>query len=149
MTRRVAAATVALAGASALAGAGSPWRTVTPMPETAATRSPRATPAGTRATRGTTVTKEEALAIARKTVAAIEPSAAFVVLEKETVEKPFGWVFFYEPKAAATDPNAMVPGAGPLVVHRADGSTTFLSTSVPPEVAIAEYEKVWARRRRP
>ena len=68
--------------------------------------------------------------------------------EKETVEKPFGWVFFYEPRAAATDPSAVVPGAGPLVVHR-DGSTTFLSSSVPPDTAIAEYEKVWAKKSRP
>lgn len=92
------------------------------------------------------VTKERAREIARKTVADLSPDAHFVVLEAKTIEKPFGWVFFYEPQAAASDPNAMVPGAGPLVVHRADGSTTFLSTSVPPAEAIAEYEKVLAKR---
>jgi hypothetical protein len=93
------------------------------------------------------VTKERALEIARKTVAEAKPEASFVILEKETIEKPFGWVFFYEPKAAATDPGAVIPGAGPLVVHRHDGSTTFLSSSVPPDVAITEYEKIWAKRK--
>lgn len=119
------------------AATGSPWPTATPSPSA---------PAGTPAAKATPVTKERALEIARKKLAETKPEASFVVLEKETVEKPFGWVFFYQPKAAATDPTAVVPGAGPLVVHRADGSTTFLSASVPPDVAIAEYEKVWARR---
>ena len=126
-----------LTATSVLAGApGSPWPTPTPAIDAPARPPARKTP----------VTKERALEIARKTVADVKPEASFVVLEKETVEKPFGWVFFYEPKAAATDPKAVVPGAGPLVVHRHDGSTTFLSSSVPPDVAIAEYEKVWAKR---
>lgn len=119
--------------ASALAAPRSPWPTSTP--ESVALVAKKGP-----------VTKDEALAIARRTVAAARPSAGFVVIEKATVEKPFGWVFFYEPKAAATDPKAVVPGAGPLVVHRHDGSTTYLSSSVPPDVAIAEYEKVWAKR---
>ena len=145
--RRVLAVAIAswMAPASVLAGApGSPWPTPTPVPAPAAAPSAPSRPAAKR----TPLTKERALEIARKAVAEIKPEASFVILEKETVEKPFGWVFFYEPRAAATDPSAVIPGAGPLVVHRHDGSTTFLSTSVPPEQAIAEYEKVWARRKR-
>jgi hypothetical protein len=122
------------------AAVGSPGPTETPAPATPSAR-PDAKP--------TPVTKERALEIARKKVAETKPEASFVILEKKTVEKPFGWVFFYEPKAAATNPGAVVPGAGPLVVHRADGTTTFLSSSVPPHVAIEEYEKVWAQRHKP
>jgi hypothetical protein len=122
------------------AAVGSPWPTSTPAPAT-----PSAEPASRPEAKP--VTKERALEIARKKLAETKPEAAFEILEKKTVEKPFGWVFFYQPKAAATDPGAVVPGAGPLVVHRADGTTTFLSSSVPPHVAIEEYEKVWARRK--
>ena len=121
-----------LLAAASLGVAGSPWPTATPSPV-----APPAT--------ATPVTKERALEIARKKLAETKPEAAFEILEKRTVEKPFGWVFFYQPKAAATEPAAVVPGAGPLVVHRADGSTTFLSTSVPPHLAIEEYEKAWAK----
>ncbi len=124
----------ALLAAVSLGAAGSPWPTATPSPVTPAAKV-------------TPVTKERALEIARKKLAETKPEAAFEILEKRTVEKPFGWVFFYQPRAAATEPAAVVPGAGPLVVHRADGSTTFLSTSVPPQVAIEEYEKAWAKRR--
>jgi immunity protein 35 of polymorphic toxin system len=126
-----------VAAASLGAAAGSPWPTATPaLP---------AAPAPTPVAKPTPVTMERALEIARKKLAETKPEASFVVLEKATVEKPFGWVFFYQPKAAATDPMAVVPGAGPLVVHRADGSAAFLSSSVPPHVAIEEYEKTWAK----
>ena len=121
------------------AGAGSPWPTTTPAPSTSADSPSRPD------AKPTPVTKEQALEIARKKLAETKPEASFEVLEKKTVEKPFGWVFFYRPQAAATDPKAVVPGAGPLVVHRADGTTTFLSSSVPPRIAIEEYEKVWAK----
>jgi hypothetical protein len=141
MRRLFTLAGVVLAAAASLAAAPRAlWPTSTPAPP--ATPSPR--PGAV----ATPVTKERALEIARKKVAEIKPEASFVVLEKKTVEKPFGWVFFYEPRAAAADPMAAVPGAGPLVVHRADGSTAFLSSSVPPDVAIAEYEKAWSQRKR-
>lgn len=110
-------------------------------------QAPAAPPSASPSASATPVTRERALEIARKKLAEAKPEASFVVLEKKTVEKPFGWVFFYEPKAAATDPMAAVPGAGPLVVHR-DGTTTFLSSSVPPNVAIEEYEKAWLKRKR-
>jgi hypothetical protein len=34
-------------------------------------------------------------------------------------------------------------------VFRADGATEFLTTSVPPEVAIDEFEKAWRKGERP
>jgi hypothetical protein len=133
-------ACVLLAAVSVRAAAtGSPWPTATPAPASSPEPSAEPTPKGP-------ITKERALEIARQRLAETKPEAAFEVLEKKTVEKPFGWVFFYQPRAAAADRGAVVPGAGPLVVHR-DGSTTFLSSSVPPRVAIEEYEKAWAHRK--
>jgi hypothetical protein len=79
---------------------------------------------------------------------AAKAGVELVVLEHGSVEKPFGWVFFATARrGGAGDAPAAVPGIGPLVVHRADGTTRFLSTSVPPDKAIAEYEKQWSRRR--
>ncbi|MET0554273.1 MAG: YrhB domain-containing protein [Vicinamibacteria bacterium] len=94
------------------------------------------------------VTKERALAVARAKLAEVKRDAEFVIVESRTVERPFGWVFFYEPRksVAAGDPSSVVPGAGPLVVLKEGGGTAFLSTSVPPDQAIAEYEKAWRRR---
>jgi hypothetical protein len=48
-------------------------------------------------------------------------------------------------RALAIARAAAIPGAGPLVVLREGGAATFLSTSVPPDKAIAEYEKTWRR----
>jgi immunity protein 35 of polymorphic toxin system len=100
--------------------------------------------------RGTAVDREGALAIARKTVAGLKRDVELVVVEDKTLEKEFGWVFFSTTtrQGQAGEVAAGFPGLGPLVVHRADGTTRFLPTSVSPDKAVAEYEKQWLRRRR-
>jgi Immunity protein 35 len=110
---------------------------------------PSPSPAASPAAAG--ITKERAVEIARAKLVETKPAAGFAIVESRTVERPFGWVFFYEagsaPKAGdPAAPAAAIPGAGPLVVLRAGGGTAFLSTSVPPDKAIAEYEKTWLRR---
>jgi hypothetical protein len=94
------------------------------------------------------ITAEQALEIARKTVAGIEGGSEYVILEDQTVEKPFGWVFSYAPKkyVETKDMKYLRPGDGPLVVQREDGTTFFVSTSVPPNVAIAEIELRWREK---
>jgi hypothetical protein len=115
-----------------------------PPPATVPSPSPKASPR-------TVVDRDCALALARKALAAAAAKAGveLVVQEDKTVEKDFGWVFFSAPREVGTGgAPAAVPGLGPLVVHCADGTTRFLSTSVPPDKAIAEYEKQWLRRQR-
>jgi hypothetical protein len=94
------------------------------------------------------ITKARALEIARRVVAELSDHHDFVILEDKTVERPFGWVFFYttRPYLQTGDPNYLIPGAAPLVVHRADGSTEHLATSVPPARAIEIYEKGWLEK---
>lgn len=94
------------------------------------------------------VTKARALEIARKLVAELSDQHDFVILEDKTVERPFGWVFFYTTRQylETGDRKYLVPGAAPLVVHRADGSTEHLATSVPPARAIEIYEKRWLEK---
>jgi hypothetical protein len=96
------------------------------------------------------ITKERALEIARAKLVEVKRDAEFEIADSRTVERPFGWVFFYEARSAlkAGDPAApaaAIPGTGPLVVLREGGRASFLSTSVPPAKAIAEYEKTWRR----
>jgi hypothetical protein len=92
---------------------------------------------------GGPITRERAFEIARAAIAPLKKGTEFVLLEEETVEKDWGWVFRYGTRefAQTRDPRALVPGVGPFVVEKADGAVTFLSTSVPPARAIAEYER--------
>jgi hypothetical protein len=96
---------------------------------------------------GRAISPERALAIARESIANLAPGIEFVILEDETLEKDYGWVFRFTTRRYldTSDPNALVPGSGPLVVEKEGGATAFLATSVCPERAIEEYER---RRRR-
>lgn len=97
------------------------------------------------------ITREEASATAPKAIAGLRASAELVILEDKTLERDFGWVFFYTAKRylETKDRKHLVPGNGPLVVEK-DGATHFLSGSAPPQQAIEEFEKRWrARPRRP
>lgn len=86
--------------------------------------------------------------IARRTIAAEPDGPELVVMEERTVERAFGWVFFYTTKKylQTKDPNHAKPGTAPLVVEREDGRTEFLATSVPPAVAIEVWEEQWRKR---
>jgi hypothetical protein len=91
------------------------------------------------------VSKEKGVEIARQAIAELKPGTEFVLQEDRTLEKDFGWVFFYSPKAflETKDPRTLVPGAGPLVVMKADGSTQYLTTSVHPDRAVKEFDRRW------
>lgn len=93
------------------------------------------------------VSKDQALAIAQK-VLAEDKTHDLVILKDKTVERPFGWVFFYTTRqyAETGDKQYLLPGTAPLVVLRADGATEYLPTSIPPNRAIEIYEKRWLER---
>ena len=90
------------------------------------------------------INREQALAIARRRLDD-EFGPQQLILEDAIVERTFGWVFHSAAQAylESRDPNKAVPGVGPLVVNKADGSTEFLSTSGPPDTAIELYEQKW------
>ncbi len=89
--------------------------------------------------------KQRALEIARKSLSELKPGTEFVIQEDKTVEKDFGWVFLYTTRKylETKDPRTLIPGAGPLVVERAGGTTQYLPTSLPPDKAIEEFDKRW------
>lgn len=95
------------------------------------------------------ITKADAREIAGKVVAALSMQHNFVILEDRTVERPFGWVFFYTTREyiQTGDPKYLIPGTAPLVVNRDDGSTEHLATSIPPARAIEIYEKRWYEKK--
>lgn len=68
----------------------------------------------------------------------------FVILE--TQERDFGWVFLYTTRryVETRDPSTLVPGSGPVVVLR-DGEIMPLTTSAPPDLAIATFEEEWRK----
>lgn len=89
------------------------------------------------------ITRERAALIAREAISGLKEGTEFVLVDDGTVEKDWGWVFQFGTKEylQSRSPMDLVPGTGPLVVEKADGSFSFLSTSVPPQVAITEYER--------
>jgi len=91
------------------------------------------------------ITKARALEIARKAVDDLKASQPLVLLQDKTLEKDFGWVFFYTTKKfqETGDKKFLMPGNGPLVVDRLGGATHFLTSSMPPARAVEEYEKTW------
>lgn len=91
------------------------------------------------------VDAKAARAIAEKTVAALAINHDYVLMDDQTVERPFGWVFFYTTREylKTRDPQHLVPGTAPFVVHRRDGSIEHLATSLPPKRAIDLYEERW------
>jgi hypothetical protein len=94
---------------------------------------------------GAGISLERALEIARKEISESSNQHDFVLQEDRTVERRFGWVFFYTTRKylETRDPQYLVPGNAPLAVLRQDGSIAHLATSVPPERAIEVYEGRW------
>lgn len=97
---------------------------------------------------GEPLDRAQATEIARRTIAAAPDGPELALMEEKTVEREFGWVFFYTTKRylETKDPNHLKPGNAPLVVERADGRTEYLGTSVPPPVAIDLHEARWRER---
>lgn len=66
----------------------------------------------------------------------------FVLLEDMTLEKPYGWVFFYDSARHQQTGHFldMLGGNGPVVVESATGRVTQLGSAKAPEKMIAAFE---------
>ncbi len=71
-----------------------------------------------------------------------DPHDAFVILEEETIEKPWGWVFLYQSRRflETRDPSHMLAGNAPILVNRETGVAVETGTAMPVEEYIREYE---------
>ena len=65
-----------------------------------------------------------------------------VILDKSTLERGFGWVFFYSTKrfAETHDFHHTLIGNAPIIVDREDGSLHFTGTARPAEEYIRDFE---------
>jgi hypothetical protein len=64
------------------------------------------------------------------------------VIDEATLDKDYGWVFFYTSRKflETGDFNDAIPGTGPVVVERTDGSVHFLGSNLDTEELIERYE---------
>jgi hypothetical protein len=64
------------------------------------------------------------------------------VLASHTLEKSFGWVFFYQSRAyiESNDPSERLAGNAPLIVNRFTGAVVETGTAEPIETYVARYE---------
>ena len=95
------------------------------------------------------ITKTEALEIVSKKLHQMCTSAdPFVVVEKNTIEKPFGWVFFYNSKRFVETGQSryQLAGNGPVIVNKHDGSVKFFGAGRPPLEIVAQNEQKLAEK---
>ncbi len=69
------------------------------------------------------------------------PGTPFAIVESHTIEKPYGWIFFYQSKKFLESGLSQdkLTGNGPIIVNKYDGTIEFLGSSTTWEL-IAEYE---------
>lgn len=69
----------------------------------------------------------------------VEPA----IVDDETIERPWGWVFFWNTRlfAETRDMEHALVGTDPICVNRADGSIASLANVEPIEPEIRRYER--------
>jgi hypothetical protein len=98
------------------------------------------------------LTKQEALEMVSKRLQQMSTSAdPFVVVEKSTIEKPFGWVFFYNSKrfVETGESRYRLAGNGPVIVNKHNGSVEFFGSAKPLQEIVTEYEQKLAGEKQP
>ena len=82
--------------------------------------------------------------IAREFLSSLESElgVSLQLIVDETLERPFGWVFFYNSKEFLDtgDFRCTLAGNAPFFVDRVDGAITVTGTAKPIEDYIADYE---------
>lgn len=94
------------------------------------------------------LSQKEATDIAKRKLHELGDKHDWVLLEKKTLEKEFGWIFFYDSKTHMDTGNSddKVPGTAPFIVERKAGKVFMLPSSMPPAAAIRSFEKKWEEK---
>jgi hypothetical protein len=89
------------------------------------------------------MTRSEAEHVAREYLKAKERGAGceLVLVDQHTIERDFGWVFFYDAKrhVETGDIRDALAGNAPIVVTKADGRIHETGTAYPLEHYLKEY----------
>ncbi|MCC4619131.1 YrhB family protein [Xanthomonas cassavae CFBP 4642] len=93
------------------------------------------------------ITKEQAHALVTAQIAdsegGVSDAEALVVLEGRTIERPWGWVFFYTSRKwhETGDFRYAIAGNAPYIVERQSGKILATGTALPAEHYIEAYER--------
>ena len=89
------------------------------------------------------ITRDKAKAIAASHIAALtDDDLPCEILDSETLERSYGWVFFYQSRRylETKDPSELLAGNAPLIVDRLTGKITETGTAHPTEYYLALHE---------
>ena len=90
------------------------------------------------------IDREEARYLAEKFISTqVSEGVEFVILDDCTIEKEYGWVFFYQSKRfiESRQFSDMLAGNAPVLVLNADGSIYQFGTALPVDMYLEEYER--------
>jgi hypothetical protein len=68
----------------------------------------------------------------------VDSGTSLILLNERTIERNFGWAFFYGP----SDPSMTLAGNAPFIVDRKDGSIHVTGTAYPTEQYLESYSRV-------
>ena len=89
------------------------------------------------------LSKEEAVELVEKALGSrAEQSVPLVVIESATIEKSFGWVFFYNSKKYIETKNIefALAGNGPIICNKYTSEIRFFGSAKRSGAIIDEYE---------
>ncbi len=87
---------------------------------------------------------EQGLELATKKLNEVsENDPDYLIWEKKTVVKEYGWIFFPATKAyiSSGDPMSLVPGISPILVNKHDATCIMAPSSISLELFIQDYEQ--------
>lgn len=72
----------------------------------------------------------------------VQPGDSLVIRDDLTIERPFGWVFFYDSQKflETNDPDWAIAGNGPVFVNKVTKEVLFRWSAEPIAKQIADYE---------
>jgi hypothetical protein len=93
------------------------------------------------------MTKEEARAVALR-IASSKAGPPINIVDDKTIERPFGWVFFYQSQQYIDTQDRMYAllGNSPIFIDRATGHASSASGGIPPHLLIEAYEALGTKR---
>ena len=89
------------------------------------------------------IDKAQAIDIAHRRISSFtETALPLVLLEEDTIEKPYGWIFFYQSKPYLETGNISfaLAGNGPFLVKKADGMIKVFGSAYGTDYYLEEYE---------
>lgn len=91
------------------------------------------------------LSREEAIARVKGHLVALEPGVGveLALLEQNTLEEDFGWVFFYQSKDFLESGRVSdkLAGNSPIIVDRRDGTIHTTGTAHPIESYVSNYRR--------